>query len=115
MVLQKEKISDLLALTRNGERQVMTCVGQIDVLTPIEIINVDCIQSWTRALGTIVANGILFPCHTKKIYLYSDYRTNKYDINMHDIIGVCNFYRVRVEIHDANLESEFINDFSLSG
>lgn len=113
MALQKEKISDLLAHTRNGERRVTTCVGQIDVLTPIEIIEVDCIQSWTRALGLVVANGILFPRHTKQIYLYSDYSTSKYDINVHDIITMCNFYRVRVEIHDANLESEFIDDFNL--
>lgn len=114
MTLQKEKISDLLALTRNGERRVITRVGQIDVLTPVEIIKVDCIQSWTQALGTIVPNGILFPRHTKKIYLYSDYDTGKYDIHMHDIITVCNFYRVGVEIHDANLESEFIDDLNLS-
>lgn len=114
MTLQKEKISDLLALTRNGKRRVTTCVGQIDVLTPIEIIKVDCIQSWTRALGIVVPTGILFPRHTKKIYLYSDYNTGKYNIHMDDIVAVCNFYRVGVEIYDANLELEFINDFNSS-
>jgi len=110
MTLQKEIISDLLALTRNGHLRVQTPVGKVDVLTSIEIIKVDNIQSWTRALGAVLALGILYPFHVKKIYLYSDYSTSKYNINMRDVMTVCTFYQVGVEVHDANLESEFIAD-----
>jgi KilA-N domain len=90
-------ISNSLAQTRNGEREVETPVGRIDVLTPTEVIEVKRIQLWKHALGQILAYGDFYPDHVKKIYLYND-RNTIFDDNI--IRRICNNYHVVVEIHD---------------
>ncbi len=90
-------ISDFLAQTRNGEREVATPVGRIDVLTLTEVIEVKRIQLWKHAMGQVLAYSRFYPDHVKKIYLYND-RNTTFDDNI--IRLICNDYHVVVEIHD---------------
>jgi hypothetical protein len=59
-------------LSRNldGQMEVLTPVGRIDILTSTEIIEVKEAKSWKAAMGQVIAYGYFYPSHQKRIHLY---------------------------------------------
>ena len=62
----QEKLANLL----NGETEVETPVGRVDILTPTEIIEVKIARQWKSALGQVLAYAHYYPSHQKRIHLY---------------------------------------------
>lgn len=64
---------DRLARELNGEIEVSTPVGRIDVLSSREIIEVKVAHQWKHALGQVLAYGHYYPYHQKRIHLYGEH------------------------------------------
>jgi hypothetical protein len=69
-VYRERVIRDKLALLYNGEVEVETKFGKIDVLTPTMIIEVKTARSWKHALGQILAYSEEYKSHKKVICLF---------------------------------------------
>ncbi len=54
-----------------GDIEVMTPVGNIDVLTSTQIIEIKDAKSWKCALGQVIAYGHYYPSHQKRIHLFN--------------------------------------------
>lgn len=81
----REKLCQLaLAEELSGETEVVTPVGEIDILTVTEIIEVKPAKHWKSALGQILAYGHFYPSHQKRIHLigcvHSQVKKNLEDI-----------------------------------
>lgn len=55
----------------NGETEIVTEYGDIDILTDNKIIEVKLYNNWKHALGQILAYSETYPEHTKYIYVRS--------------------------------------------
>ena len=66
--------SNLLARELGGVREVRTPAGNIDVLTPEQIIEVKALKYWKAALGQVLVYGHYYPTYQKRIHLYGDVR-----------------------------------------
>jgi len=64
-------IRDNLAMSLDGQTEVYCRAGRIDILTDTEIIEVKEITSWKSAIGQVLAYGIDYPDHTKRIHLFA--------------------------------------------
>ncbi|MGE5658871.1 MAG: hypothetical protein ACM37W_19920 [Actinomycetota bacterium] len=64
------KYRDRLAIELNGETEVVTPAGRIDVLTPTEIIEVKDVCGWKQAIGQVLVYGKYYPTHKKRIHLF---------------------------------------------
>lgn len=69
--MNESSIRDKLALSLNGQVEASSRSGRIDVLTETEIIEVKEITNWKSALGQILAYGIDYPSHAKRLHLFS--------------------------------------------
>ena len=63
-------ISRLLAARENGECEVKTLAGFIDVLTPSVLYEVKTASGWKGALGQVLSYGKYYPDRKLKLYLY---------------------------------------------
>lgn len=61
-----------LAIALDGQREVKTLAGSIDVLTATEVIEVKKIGSWKHAIGQVLVYGDYYPSHQKRIHLYGE-------------------------------------------
>lgn len=64
--------SNALAKELNGNREVRTLAGNIDVLASSQIIEVKEIKFWKAALGQVLVYGHYYPSHQKRIHLYGE-------------------------------------------
>jgi len=55
-----------------GIIEVRTVVGDIDLLTADEIIEVKQVKGWKSALGQIIVYGKYYPSHQKRIHLFGE-------------------------------------------
>ena len=60
----------------NCQTQVLTKVGQIDILTPNEIIEVKNVRAWKAALGQVLIYGRQYPSHSLRIHLFGAARSD---------------------------------------
>jgi len=65
------KVRDRLASSINGKTEIVTPVGNIDVLTSTQIIEIKDAKSWKCALGQVIAYGHYYPSHKKRIHLFN--------------------------------------------
>lgn len=72
-VIQKK-----LAEQSGGQVEVPTESGRIDVLTSTEIIEIKRIDQWKSALGQVLAYGIFYPSHQKRLHLFGSYKNESY-------------------------------------
>lgn len=72
----EKKIQLKLAHQLNAKVEVPTAMGNIDILTDAEIIEVKCWCSWKCALGQILAYGYFYPEHQKRIHCYGKFPEN---------------------------------------
>ena len=61
-----------LAVALDGQREVKTLAGLIDILTTTEVIEVKKIGSWKHAIGQVLVYGDYYPSHQKRIHLYGE-------------------------------------------
>ncbi len=66
----EKQIRDRLKLELDGQVEVSTAVGRIDLLTATEVIEIKDISDWKGALGQILAYSAFFPEHNKRIHLF---------------------------------------------
>jgi hypothetical protein len=59
-----------LAIRENGEEEVSTTSGRVDIVTAEEIIEVKRGRKWKHALGQVLAYGIDMPLKRKRIHLF---------------------------------------------
>jgi hypothetical protein len=91
LVFEKE-VRNRLAKEENGQIEIQTPIGFIDVLTDSEIIEVKDFKDWKSAIGQIMAYGIYFPKSKKRIHLFGNIgRTN-----LKEVIYVCKKLSVRL-------------------
>jgi hypothetical protein len=53
-----------------GRMEVYTPAGRIDLVTDTEVIEIKRIAAWKDAFGEVLAKGITFPKHHKRIHLF---------------------------------------------
>jgi len=53
-----------------GEIEVKCLAGKIDLLTPLEIIEVKKVSDWKSALGQVLVYGHYYPSHQKRLHLF---------------------------------------------
>lgn len=56
-----------------GDMEVVTPVGNIDILTDTEIIEVKEAKSWKNAIGQLLTYGYYYPNHQKRLHLFGKY------------------------------------------
>lgn len=66
----ERQIRDRLKADLDGQTEVVTAVGRIDLLTESEVIEIKEINNWKEALGKILAYSAFFPKHSKRIHLF---------------------------------------------
>lgn len=66
----ESKVRDSLAKKLNGQVEVSTPVGRIDILTEEEIIEVKNWNSWKCGLGQILVYGTYYPEKLKRIHCF---------------------------------------------
>ena len=57
---------------KRGQIEVATPVGNIDLLTSSELIEIKDKNNWKSALGQVIAYGYYYPSHRKVIYLFGN-------------------------------------------
>jgi hypothetical protein len=89
-------VRDRLAKKLNGEKEVVTPSGNIDVLTSSEVIEVKIVKDWKAALGQVLAYGYYYPSHSRRIHLFGTaHSKSKEEINL-----VCKSLNVHVTWED---------------
>jgi hypothetical protein len=96
-VYRERVIRDKLALLYNGEVEVETKFGKIDVLTPTMIIEVKTARSWKHALGQILAYSEEYKSHKKVICLFD---LDKCMYSVKDIRDVYSKYGVELLVEE---------------
>jgi hypothetical protein len=75
--IQRElSIVDKMNINLNGQREVITPCGRIDILTKEQIIEVKEYKGWKAALGQILVYGNFYPEHQKRIHLFNILKNN---------------------------------------
>lgn len=63
---------DDLAELLDGETEIPTIAGIIDIFTSFEIIEVKEINNWKAALGQVLVYSLYYPSHQKRIHLFGN-------------------------------------------
>lgn len=71
LIFEKE-VRNRLAKEENGQIEIQTPIGFIDVLTESEIIEVKDFRNWKSAIGQVMAYGLYFPKNQKRIHLFGN-------------------------------------------
>lgn len=66
----EKQVADRLSLKLQGQREVSTSFGRIDVLADDQLIEVKHYRSWKGAVGQVLAYSVDYPKHQKRIHLY---------------------------------------------
>jgi hypothetical protein len=93
---QKEKeIQSKLQERLNGEIEVKTDIGYIDLLTDKEIIEIKNALYWKSAVGQVLSYGTFYPTHSKVIVLF-----DSEDVDKAIIESICKEYGIVVWLED---------------
>jgi hypothetical protein len=93
----EKKIQKKLNKILDGEMEVETSCGFIDILTADKIIEIKEYTKWKHAIGQILAYSIHYPNHKKIIYLFDVPDDNCID----DIKQICKKFDVTVKKYSA--------------
>lgn len=81
-----------LAKQLNGQIEISTPVGRIDVLTNSEIIEIKQACKFKDGIGQLISYGFYYPNHQKRLHLFGNYE----NINVSSISEVCNAYNIKL-------------------
>lgn len=93
----EKQVQEWLAKLVNGEMEVKTDAGNIDILTSTEIIETKLAHDWKSAIGQLIAYQSFYPNHKKHMYLIGDSK-NKDIINK-----VCSVNDIKVTFHPSSV------------
>ena len=96
-------IRDQIAYEENGETEVKTPVGFIDVLTDTKIIEVKQANLWKHALGQVKCYGYYYPDKQKWIYLFNKRDTECEGKNLEsdqDLLNICISENIMVKFYN---------------
>lgn len=93
----EKQVQKWLAELVNGEMEVKTDAGNIDILTSTEIIETKLAHDWKSAIGQLIAYQSFYPNHTKHMYLIGNSK-NKDIINK-----VCATSNIKVTFHPSSV------------
>lgn len=68
--LSEKAVTLKLAKKLNGQTEVITLAGVIDILTSTELIEVKNFRNWKAALGQVLVYGDYYPSHQMRIHLF---------------------------------------------
>lgn len=91
-------IRDSLASQINGQIEVSTVCGFVDILTPTEIIEVKSYKNWLKGVGQLMIYGQDFPDHQKRLHLFGKSSENK----KLQIISYCTNLNIIVTFDNLN-------------
>ena len=94
-------VRDCLASKLNGQVEVSTPVGSIDILTSSEVIEVKKVNLWKTALGQVLAYSNYYPEHNKRIHLFGKARPEYIELAKQH----CYVYGVEVSYEDFAVSS----------
>lgn len=70
--MRERDIAQALAEREDGQCEVKTPAGKIDVLTPKYLYEVKVARNWKAALGQVLAYARAYPNHKPRLYLFGD-------------------------------------------
>ena len=89
----EKQVENRLAATLPGcQQQVLTAVGQLDILTATEVIEVKDVKAWKAALGQVLVYGGQYPSHSLRLHLFGAVRSDMRQL----IEGECGRFKVKV-------------------
>lgn len=97
-----EKVERNIQAMFEGEKEVVTPVGRVDVLTNDEIIEIKEYSQWKTAVGQILSYGYFYPNHIKRVVLFGE--PQEYLIEIIAIICTNNGIRLSLFNHDSTTE-----------
>jgi hypothetical protein len=68
----EKPIADALAYALDGQREVATPAGYIDILTEYEVIETKQSSAWKSAIGQVLVYREYYPEHAARIHLFGD-------------------------------------------
>ncbi|HEY9611251.1 hypothetical protein [Allocoleopsis sp.] len=95
----EEEIRERLKAALGGDKQA-TRIGQIDLLTKKEIIEIKVIDKWKEGVGQLILFGKLYPNHSKRLHLFGNFPTRIKP-------------NLSTELLTLELIKEFCNDFNI--
>jgi hypothetical protein len=98
--LREAEIRDSIAETLNGQIEVKTPVGRIDILTDTLLIEVKRACHWKHALGQVIAYGMHYPDHKQVIWLF--------DYNTRNIVMESTLNKLGIELRWVGMKNEFL-------
>jgi hypothetical protein len=75
-----------------GDKEVLTPVGKIDLLTSSELIEIKVMHRWKDALGQILAYSHFYPSHLRRIHLFGETHSR----SKNDIEEICGKHNITV-------------------
>jgi hypothetical protein len=96
----EKEIRERLKAELGGDSQA-TRIGQIDLLTKKEIIEIKVIDKWKEGVGQLILFGKIYPNHSKRLHLFGNFPTRiKPELS--------------TELLTLELIKEFCNDFNIT-
>jgi hypothetical protein len=71
---------DRLASQLNGQIEVSTKAGRIDILTDVEIIEVKRVSKWKEAIGQVKSYRQYYPNHGMRVHLFGKLTNSKLNV-----------------------------------
>jgi hypothetical protein len=102
--LREKSVQAQIASQYNGQIEVETPVGFIDVLTPTMIIEIKEASKWKHALGQILSYAVYYPTREKWICLFGELDRK------HVVEFVCTKYNIQVMYTQSNTQSHTTTD-----
>lgn len=68
--LTEKDVQQQLHAIVGGDMEVVTPVGNIDILTDTELIEVKEAKAWKNAIGQLITYGYYYPYHQKRLHLF---------------------------------------------
>lgn len=85
-LIKKEKL--------NAEREVLTPLGKIDILTESELIEVKVFKDYKSAIGQLLCYGKFYPNHKLRLHLFN----KSSDKLLSEIYSICNTFNIKVTL-----------------
>jgi hypothetical protein len=95
-------VRDRISKKLNGQIEVTTPVGRIDILTDTLLIEVKKACHWKSALGQVIAYGMHYPEHKQVIWLF--------DYNTKNIAMESTLEKLGIELRWVGMKNEFLVD-----
>jgi hypothetical protein len=77
---KEKEVQVKLSTKLNGQMEINTLAGRIDILTATEVIEVKSVNQWKAALGQVLVYGDYYPSHSMRIHLFGEIQESYLDM-----------------------------------